>query len=98
MRTGDHRVVLASYLEMMLGALIKWRLPFPGERAARQKMPVSPVTDEKLSNFATLAIPTSAIAIVCVLFKDDVQQVSAFISIFYFHHLDLCNISFFFFN
>lgn len=58
--------------EMMLGALIKWRLPYPAKEAARKKNerkrkiagPPLPAANEKLSSFATLAIPTSAIAIV----------------------------------
>lgn len=59
---------------MMPGALIKWRLPYPAKEAARKKMkekkmknragPPLPAANEKLSSFATLAVPTSAIAIV----------------------------------
>jgi len=37
MRTDDHRVALAGYLEMMLDGLIKWRLPFSTKEAARKK-------------------------------------------------------------
>jgi len=40
MRTDDHRVALAGYFEMMLNALIKWRLPFPTKGAAHKKYPL----------------------------------------------------------
>lgn len=43
-RTDDHRVALAGYLEMMLDALIKWRLPFPVKGAARKKMQGPPLS------------------------------------------------------
>lgn len=54
-RTGDHRrVPLASYLEMMLGALIKWRLPFSAKGAAGKKcrrFPFSLVHGERWKAF-----------------------------------------------
>lgn len=76
-RTNDYRVPLADYLEMMLRALIKWHLPFPVKRAAREEYrgggqpsrliptppppPPSHTVNEKLPSFATLAVATIAI-------------------------------------
>lgn len=99
MRTDDHRVALAGYLQMMLDALIKWRLPFPMKGAAHKKYQSSPPCPRRMKSFrASLRLrypPRRSPLSANVLFKNDVQQVSTFICIFYVH-FKLCGIPLFF--